>query len=74
MTATLTYDGLFRKLKVAGEAGYFPAFEVLYSVDGGPVSSVAQLNIYRESTAVSLFDFGLPINRRSYSGAIDLSK
>jgi hypothetical protein len=74
MTATLTYDGLFRKLKVAGEAGYFPAFEVLYSLDGGPVKSLQDIQIHQDSTALSLFDFGVGLNTRPYSAAIDLSK
>lgn len=74
MTAQLTYDGLFRKLKVAGDAGYFPAFEVLYSLDGGPVTSLQDLQIYQDSTALSLFDFGVGLNMRSYSATLDLSR
>lgn len=64
------YDILSKSLTIVGVTDYFPSFEAYYRLDDGPVTKVIAWPPYKDSTAASLFEFGLGVNTRSFEEKI----
>lgn len=74
METVLTYNILSRKLSVVTVYGYFPSFEVLYRIDGGPINVALQQGPHGDSTVLSLIDLGTGINTRNANYEINLGR
>lgn len=73
-TCVVEYNWALNSLKIYGNAGYFPAFEIYTKINNGQYSSQLSWDPYKDSTANSLFDLGAGINLRNYSIITNLNK
>jgi hypothetical protein len=69
---SINYNIGARVLTFAGSAGYFPAYELYYSIDGEAAVSLVRWPPYKDSTAVALFDFGTGINTQSFTEELEI--
>lgn len=70
---SIRYEFMSERIVISGTAGYFPAFEGYYSIDGGAPKTLYQLAPYQDATAWSLIDLSTGLNTRNISATIDLN-